>query len=388
MAKQAAAQPAIPVPAIAPRASSGAPISRVTGAAGAGEVPQGGGGRAAPPMQPDAAVQQVANTARVVQWGNGGPKGAKMDDETPVTASLTDQTGGTEGAAGKPIKVPKDRDEPVKVDDEEDPPAAAAKKDDEPPPPAARRGAALANLEAERKARELETTVKELQKRLEGVEPVAKSIKEGTLVQRVKALGLSKAESAELLEKLLVKDPELEGEDKPAAPAKKSPEVEALEATVAELKRRLDDRDGDEGNARIQRAEANIANDLKDAPDLPMILSEVPATITEDGKQVVVTPYRLVLLTAHQMWMDSGKNGSSLDYVKKAATNVEAHLRERNPKLAARLDAQKTTQADPPPVTTSPSLGKRTGKGAPSAEPKLPRDRDARDAEIKRQFGW
>jgi hypothetical protein len=102
-----------------------------------------------------------------------------------------------------------------------------------------------------------------------------------------------------------------------------------------------------------------------------------------------VTPYRLVLIIAHQMWLDSGKNGTSLDYVKKAATNVEAHLRERNPKLAARLDAQKTTPADPPPVTTgSPSLGKRTGKGAPSSEPKLPKDRDARDIEIKRQFGW
>lgn len=398
MAKQAvtASAPVAPPPAIAPRQPTGERVQRVTGAATASEVPTGGQ-RHAPPMQPDPTVQATANATKVIQWDNGAPRGTKLDDETPPGAALGDQTtAGTEAAAGgKPAKVPKDRDEPLKLDDDETPPAAAAKTDDEPqkPAPAARRSAALANLEAERRARELETTVKDLQKKLEAVEPVAKSIREGTLAQKVKALGLSKTETAELLEKLLVKDPELEGgEDAPAAAPKKSAEVLALEKKLEELEAKVNGREGNEQAANIARAEANVAEDLKDA-DLPLTQSEVPVTITEDGKQRVVSPYHLVLLTSHQMWLDSGKNGHPRDFVKKAGNNVEAHLREKNPKLAARLAAQAArteTEDEPAPAPRggSPSLGKRAGGGAPTNPPKLPKDRDARDIEIKRQFGW
>jgi len=369
----------------------------VTGAAGAGEVPGGRVGQA-PPIQSDAAAtaQATANNVKTIAWGNGAPRGAEEPDETPPTAALGDQTGGSEGAIGKnPEKAAKDRDEPLKVGDDEDAAPAAAKTDDEPSaaaePPAARRSTALANLEAERKTRALEATVKDLQKKLEASEPVAKSIREGTLAQRVKALGLSKADQAELLEKLLVKDPELDGApDAPATAPRDTPELAALKETVKELQRRLDSRDGNEEAAQIARAEAAVADGLKDV-DLPLTHSEVPVTIDRDGKPAVVTPYHLVLLTANQMWLDSGKNGHPKDYVKRAGANVEAHLREKNPKLAARLDAQKTVDGAAAPVPVSsggPSLGKRTGKGAPTNPPKLPRDRDARDQVIKKDMGW
>lgn len=396
MAKQAVtASPApIPVPSIALRQPVGERVARVTGAASAGEVPSGGG-RHAPPMAPDPTVQAAANATRVIPWGNGVPRGAKLDDETPPGAMLTDQSGGSEGAIGaKPAKAAKDRDEPLKLDEEEPAPAAAAAKpEDETPAPAARRSTALANLESERKARELEATVKDLQKKLEAAEPVAKSIREGTLAQKIKALGLSKVETAELLEKLLVKDPELEGSDAPAPAPKKSPEVLALEAKLEALEARLNGRDGNEQADSVRRAEASVAEEIKDV-DLPLTHSEIPVTIKDDdGKVRVVTPYNLVLTTAYQMWLDSGKNGHPKDFVKKAGANVEAHLREKYPKAAARLAGQKPTETEteeerPAPRASGPSLGKRTG-GAPSSGPKkLSRDRDVRDQEIKREMGW
>jgi len=394
MAKQAVTA-SLPAPAI--RQPVGERVQRVTGAADAGEVPAAArvsapAGR--PPMAPDPQVQKTHNEVSVKKWGNGGPVGSKMfDDETPPTAALGDQTGGSEGAAGDKPKTPKDRDEPLNLEEETPAAAAAAPaaKPDE-PPPTAKRSAALANLEAERKARELEAAVKKLQDdnaELAKQLTATKAMREGTVVARMKALGLSKAEQEELLEKLLTKDPELAADapDKPAAAAKKSPEVLALEEKLDALQKRLDERDGNDGEAQLRRAVTTIAEDLKDE-DLPLTHSEVPVTIGDK----VVTPYHLALQVANQMWLDSGKNGHPRDYIKKAGANVEAHLREKNPKLAARLDAQAAAGgAAPAPAAAgggSPSLGKRTGKGAPSAPPKLSRDRDQRDQEIKREMGW
>lgn len=374
---------------------------RVTGAADAAEVPAAAratvpAGR--PPMAPDPQVQKSANEVSVKKWGNGGPVGSKMfDDETPPTAALNDQTGGAEGATGaKPAKAAKDRDEPLNL--EEEAPAAKPPEADK-PAAAPKRSAALANLEAERKTRELEAAVKKLQDEnaeLGKQTTVVKALKEGSVVARMKALGLSKSEQEELLEKLLVKDPELTADapDKPATAAKKSPEVEALEAKVAELTKRLDERDGNEGDAQVKRAVATIAEDLKDE-DLPMTHSEVPVTIGDK----LVTPYHLALQVANQMWLDSGKNGHPRDYIKQAGQNVEAHLREKYPKVAERIDAQTVlrdgqrvgangTPLLAPAAGGSPSLGKRTGKGAPSEAPRLPRDRDQRDQAIKREMGW
>lgn len=392
MAKQAVtASPKLPPPpAIAPRVSMGA-TARVTGAAPAGDLP--------PMRSPhsvaraDAPPKPTGEAPRVVKWGNGGPVGAAAPDDLPPSAALDDK--GTEGAAveGKPDKkAAKDDAETGTVSLIESSEGGEKTQLTQPQKPSAaeRRSETLARLENERKTRELEETVKQLQAKLAGVEPVAKQIKEGTLVQRVKALGLSKADQAELLEKLLTKDPELlsDAPDKPAAAVEEPAYVKALRDTVEDLKKRLDGRDGSEQQAQVARATATISDMLKD-DDLPLTQSGVTVTMS-DGK--TTDGHGLVLQVAHQMWLDSGKNGSPHDYVKRAGTRVEAHLTKQFPALAARLGGQqaaRTEETAPAPARTgNPSLGRRGGKGAAGAPAQLPKDRAERDLQIKREMGW
>lgn len=365
-------QPA-PAPAIAPRQSAGAHVARVTGAASPGEMPP----QTSVHSQPRAnaggevkAIQLGGGEAKVVKWGNGGRVGSEEPDDLPPSAMLDDKTGGVEGAAvDGPAAVAaagaEGEDEAAKV-------AAAAVK----PTPADRRSSALANLEAERKSRELEQTLKTVQGRAARADDLEKTLREGSLGDRLKLLGIP---HEDLLEKLLVKDKSL-GE----SPAKETPEASALkklEEKIATLEKQLEGRGSDEGQAQIQRAVASIAEQLKTA--------ELPLTNS------MAEGHHLVLQVAHQMWLDSGKNGHPKDYVVRAGTNVEGHLREKNPGLAKMADATKKAGGAAPAAGAggaeedgARSLGKRSGKGAPGGASKLSRDRDVRDQEIKREMGW
>jgi hypothetical protein len=387
MSKQAApATPKLPAaPAIAPRVSVGGPAARVTGAAGAAEVAASSGGRAAPVIPRAAETTKAAGDApRVTKWGNGAPEGRAAPDDLPPTAALNDQTGGVEGAAAnKPGKVAEEGGGAGaaaaggdKGAGDSETPAAAAK-----PSGAERRGSVIANLEAERERRVLEQTLKAAQPRVARADELENVLKNGSLEDRLKLLGV---DHEELLEKLLTKDKALGASpQKPAAAGEEPAYVKALRETVEDLKKRLDGRDGNDEQAQIARATAGVAEQLKDKPDLDLTNS------MPDG-------HGLVLRVGYQMWLDSGKNGHPRDYTERASKNVEAHLREKHPSLAALADKAKGAGGAAAAggggggeEGGGPSLGRRGSRGAGGKLPDLSKlTREEKDLAIKKEMGW
>lgn len=338
------------------------------GLAAAKQAPQLGGGevkvikwnpsgRFVEPPEVKAAEENAATAARLKA------EGEKSDDPAPE--------GAKEDAETLPDTKPKAGEREAKGEEKPEP---------EKPTKTEERRKSIDALDSERRRLALEQTLKgEQEARTKATEEIAKfkgTLEKGTLAERLKLLGVDKAT---LLEKLL-----LDGDELKDVPAKAEPAENALIASLTEkvtkLEAKLEAREQGEGQAQISHAVATIGEMIKD-DDLPLIHAGLPV-VGSDGK--ATEPRAMVMDVAHQLWLNSGKNGSSRDYVKDAAARVEAHQRAKYPTLVKEQPAK--TEEDPPPA--SRANGKRTGS-RPNSEPRgLPTDRMQRDLQIKRDMGW
>lgn len=336
-----------------------------------------------------ASATRTAGAPRVIKWDNG-PAGAhafaSMGGETADAAKPAESKDDAASKVGQ-VSQPSDDDALAREGAKDDAEAAAAKptedgKKDEPKTEGEKRKAMLANLDAERKARDLERKLKDEQqaRALEKGEheKLAKALKDGKLGERLKLLGISRDE---LLEKLLVGGEDVADVPK-TAPSAEAKTIAELKELVTSIKAELDERKAadakrsEEANSdQVARAVAGIAEMVKDEGDIPLV-------------QSLAGGHARVLQEAHQRWLDSGKAGNPQDHVKDAAKAVEKLLRKENPGLAKMADAvaekAKGEQGEPP----GDGLGRRAGAAPGARQKQLPMDRQLRDLEIKRSFGW
>ena len=322
---------------------------------------------------------QSAPQGRVTYWDNDLQAG-RSDAPAPRAETKPDPSPEGEQPAEKPADTPADGEAPTP---EEKPPgeepAAAAK-----PSATERRRAALEALAGERKRVELETTLKATQERLKEVEGKAVDpkawVKGATLKEVLAARGMTRAD----LEDMLIRGAK-DLDDLPAtaqATPAANPDIDALKAQIADLTKKLTDRATKESEAEIQQAVNYVATLVKD--------HDIPVTHAVGG-------YELVMRTAHELWLASGKAGKATDYVKEAGDIAEEHFRKERPSLAALADRAKgskpaaadadeeprgiTRRTASRPEARSNSLWTRDRNGATPTREEI-------DERIKREMGF
>lgn len=328
-----------------------------------------------------------ADMSPIVEKWNPNPSFEKA--ETPVAAELPpsseDETPAETPAAKETEKPAPDKPEteaPAEAEEGEKPAAAApAAKPD-------RRAEIRAAIEKQKEKLGLETAVTAERKKREALEAEVERLKKAPLRELLKFRGL---DPQAVQDQALIGGDLWADDEKPAAAAPVGnlpPEVAAKLARLDAIEARLADQDKTTQQQAIANAITGVRDTLK-AADVPAL------KLTPGG-------YQRVLQTAHEAWSASGKKGSAWDYVADAAAIVEDEIRAENPDLAETVDLarkargtkpaaeEETTEEKPadPPKPTRVAVGKKVGT-TPSVKPKaLPRDRDARDREVKRMMGW
>lgn len=298
--------------------------------------------------------------------------GAAVDDPAEVVPEVKPK------AKAKPAPVavePAEAADEGEATDEPAPVAAAAPKVD--------RRQQIKDAIAKQKDRlTLETAASAERKRADDAVAEVDRLKKASFSELLKFRGLDRQQVEDML---------LIGADEvtDAAPAAAAPAPAAKDPELAGLLKWKADREAAEAQQNVTAALTATRDALKEA-DVPVL------KVTRDG-------YARVMRTAHDAWMASGKSGSAWDYMADAAAIVEDEIRAENPDLAALVDKSKgapvavateegeepAAPAPEPPVKAARVPVGRVVGAAPSAKPaKLPRDRDAKDREIKRRMGW
>jgi hypothetical protein len=316
----------------------------------------------------------AAPEVNVILWDNE-TQGHRHAD-TPGARAADDALPGREKTEEIPGKAPaKETPKPETPEPEAEAPKTKTA--------AEKRSEAFDRLAAERRVRELEGALKKEQtdrgaERDEAAK-LAKAVKDGTLAEFFALRGIGQDEA---LEMLLRKDPALEGVPPKGAP-KADPALAELLSKVNGLEAKLAKYEQAEGDAKLAQTYQLIETQTKDL--------DIPVT------RAVENGYELVLRTAHELFLASGRNGKMADYLPDAAARAEAHFRETKPGLAALADAAKggtpkpkTEAADPP----TGSIGRR-GSARPDVKTKSVwdgkhpiHDRAEIDEQIKREFGF
>lgn len=356
MAKQAAA-PAAPPPAEAPPAPPPAPAAEA-------------------PRFTRANKTADATVTDHVQWGNGEVV-AERDVPTPEAGKADGEPTPNKAEPAEDDKTPAEAPEAKEAEEAEEKPAAA------PAGNAERRRQIVESLAAERAKRTMENEITTLRKRAEDAEAARTSFEKLPLAEQLALVAKSKGMSVQdLADRLLIG-----GDEVQVAPAPKplDPEVAALKAELAELKKHHTTTQEAEQRAKVEQA-VGVVRDSLSKSDLPLVE-------TYDA-------YPRVMMNAHEAWMAGGKKGSPMDYVADCAAVVEDELKAEHPKAAARLypkatpaaaAATETSEEAPPAAAARPAVGKRTG-AKPDAKPKSiwegGKTTAEVDAEIKKQYGW
>lgn len=327
--------------------------------------------RAAPSLSKGSAAPQPGMDTTVIMWDND-TQGHK-DPGSPGASAAEEAMDGGDKPKEKASTPPGNAEPKVEEASEDKPTPKTA---------AERRADTFDRLAAERRHRDLETALKaeqgERAKEREQRESLEKRLKEGPLKSRVEALGL---DADELLERLLKKDPELEGLAKAAA--KEDPTIAELRAEMKAMRDELNGYKKAAGDSSVAESVALIREQTKEL--------DIPVTRAERG-------YELVLRTAHEMWLAGGRTGRMADHVPEAAKRAEVYFREQRPELAELADrAARGAKGDDKGKGEAKEPGGTIGRRA-SARPEVKTrsiwhgrnpltDRSEVDQDIKREYG-
>lgn len=336
---------------------------------------------------PKANALSGASTLDVVKWGNGevvsehvaviGPDGEPTEVTEPA-AKPTEAKPGAEEAAPEaddttPAETPsgKEKAQPEEGEEEAAKPAA---------PNAERRAQIVASLKAERDKRAMETQIATAKKEAEDAKAAQAAFDKLPLAKQIEHIARVRGMTVEdVKDRLLIGADEAEV---PAAAKPVDPELAALRAEVAELKKHRETEAESAARANTERAVGIVRTTLGD---------KAPALVE------ALDAYDRVMITAHEAWMAGGRKGHPTDYAHDAAALVEDELKAERPKLAARLypktEAAAVEEGEEAPAAPAPrvAVGKRTA-ARPDAKPKSiwegGRTTAEVDAEIKKQYGW
>lgn len=277
---------------------------------------------------------------------------------TPELQSLRDQLRPEEGTPETPPEV-----------------EAPAK-----PKSAERRRAVLDALGSETRLRSTETA---LQTEREGRARVERLLKEGSLGEILAARGIDRDLA---LEQLATGTEGKPPEAKPAAEL--PPEVKELRDEVRALKAQNQEAARREGMAAVERE--TIAHEA-----VPVVHAAIKAGTIVDYDRATgrpLTATELISNAAAAKWRAAGAvNGDQQRYVQEAAEVLEEILIEQHDPIAQAIQ-KKRGPAAPAPAAPAPRAASTIGRkiaARPDAKPApLPFDREARDAEIKKRYGW
>jgi hypothetical protein len=238
----------------------------------------------------------------------------------------------------------------------------------------------FAKLEDERRKRGIEEELKSEQSKRRDLE---KTVKEGSVLQLLQARGMTREQA---LEEMLTEPDGSVPVPKPQA----DPEVAGLKDKVSRL-------EAERASETMTRALEVVAKETADL-DIPLVRAakKIPVP-TDNGGIRLVSGAKLVMETAHALWLQAGQQGGAAEYLKEAAQLVEEQLEEDNADLAAAYAAKKAPRVakvedkgDAPAKEKTAAVGKRMSAGSAreTAASKLPMDADERRREVARRMGF
>lgn len=360
-------------PAAAPAPSAPAPAAPAPAAKSVNRVPE-----FSAPASPEQPV--------VMKWDSydQSDDGGGMPSEPTQLAAKPDAgeraTVNVEGTSAEKDVLNPDGDglaKPGEAPAPETPVEPAAK-----PKAADRRRVALDALSGERKLRSIETTLATERQERERME---RTLRAGTLGEILAARGIAPDDA---LEQLSLGTYGKQPETAPSVPL--PPEVKALRDKVDQLEARDRENTRSAGLAAVQQVVIGI-----DAA--PVVHAAIRAGTVVDYDRKTGRPMNateIIGQAAASKWRAAGAvEGEQAQFIQEATEALEEILIEQHDPIAQaiakkRAPAAALSAAAPPAPAARPGITRKT-PAAPGAKPAaLPFDREARDAEIKKRFGW